>query len=178
MKDALFDSFIPQLTDMNLSIDEKELMSKPVRHIGLGIKDPVFNASLAYSTSFHSTKMLTDAIRNNDTVDLEMYENDMKQKKHQSRLEKEEKIVQHIQNILLNLPDTQRIAVERKFHTKCSTWLTIVPTNDNGFSMSSHQFRDSIALRYGRTPTNLPSLCDVDGEIFTVCHALNCKKGA
>ena len=81
LKDALFDLFIPQLTDMNLSIDEKELMSKPVRHIGLGIEDPVFNASLAYSISFQSTKMLTDAIRNNDTVDLEMYENDIKDKK-------------------------------------------------------------------------------------------------
>ena len=43
--------------------------------------------------------------------------------------------------------------------------------------MSSTQFRDALALRYGRTPTNLATHCDADGEEFTVCHALNCKKG-
>ena len=43
--------------------------------------------------------------------------------------------------------------------------------------MSSNQFRDAISLRYGKQPTNLPSTCDADGENFTVCHALNCKKG-
>ena len=43
--------------------------------------------------------------------------------------------------------------------------------------MSSTQFRDALALRYGRTPTNLSTHCDADGEEFTVCHALNCKKG-
>ena len=43
--------------------------------------------------------------------------------------------------------------------------------------MSSNQFRDAISLRYGKQPTNLPSICDADGESFMVCHALNCKKG-
>ena len=43
--------------------------------------------------------------------------------------------------------------------------------------MNSNQFRDAISLRYGKQPTNLPSICDADGEGFTVCHALNCKKG-
>ena len=60
---------------------------------------------------------------------------------------------------------------------KCSSWLTVVPTLDNGFFMSANQFRDAVALRYGRTPKNLPTHCDADGEDFTVCHALNCKKG-
>ena len=43
--------------------------------------------------------------------------------------------------------------------------------------MNANEFRDAIALRYGRTPSKLPTLCDADGEEFTVCHALNCKKG-
>ena len=28
-------------------------------------------------------------------------------------------------------------------------------------------------LQYGRTPSKLLTLCDADGEEFTVCHALN-----
>ena len=41
--------------------------------------------------------------------------------------------------------------------------------------MSSNQFRDAISLQYGKQPKDLPS--HGDGEVFTVCHALNCKKG-
>jgi len=42
--------------------------------------------------------------------------------------------------------------------------------------MNADEFRDSIALRYGRIPKNLPPLCDADGEVFDVNHALNCPR--
>ena len=60
---------------------------------------------------------------------------------------------------------------------KCSTWLTIVPTQNNGFAMNSTLFRDALALRDGRNPANLATHCGAFGKEFTVCHALNCKKG-
>ena len=43
--------------------------------------------------------------------------------------------------------------------------------------MNADEFRDSIALIYGRIPKNLPPLCDADGEVFDVNHALNCPRG-
>jgi len=61
----------------------------------------------------------------------------------------------------------------RKLDFKCSGWLSILPTLENHFDMNPDEFRDSLALRYGRTPCKMPSLCDGDGEIF----ALNCAKG-
>jgi len=82
-----------------------------------------------------------------------------------------------VEEILKELPEQQRNSVQRKLTMKCSTWLTIVPTQNYGFAMSSTQLRDALALRYGRTPTNLTTHCDADGEEFAVCHALNCKKG-
>ena len=42
--------------------------------------------------------------------------------------------------------------------------------------MNADEFRDSVELRYGRTPCKMPSLCGGDGEIFDVDHALNCAK--
>ena len=152
-------------------------MWKPVRHIGMGIDDPVFNAPIAFERSQQSTLLLTKAIKTGQGVNLTDYELDIHINKNQARILKDTQTRQEIQEILQRFPCEQQISIQRKLNSKCSSWLTIVPTNDNGFAMSSNQFRDAISLRYGKQPKNLPSHCDGDGEVFTVCHALNCKKG-
>ena len=43
--------------------------------------------------------------------------------------------------------------------------------------MSPDEFLDALALRYHQLPVNLPSHCDIDGEVFSVHHALNCPRG-
>ena len=60
---------------------------------------------------------------------------------------------------------------------RCSGWLLVLPSTENEFCMNADEYRDSIALRYGRIPKNLPPLCDADGEIFDVNHAFNCPRG-
>ena len=69
-----------------------------------------------------------------------------------------------VEEILKALPEQQRDSVQRKLKMKCSTWLPIVPTQNNGFAMSSTQFRDALALRYVRTHSNLTTHRDADGE--------------
>ena len=60
-------------------IKEKNLMCTPIRHVGLGIDDPVFNAPLAFHSSQLSTSMLTEAIKSGSNVDLDNYEAESKQ---------------------------------------------------------------------------------------------------
>lgn len=43
--------------------------------------------------------------------------------------------------------------------------------------LSPKEFRDGLALRYGRSPVELPPHCDGCGESFTVDHALTCRRG-
>ena len=47
----------------------------------------------------------------------------------------------------------------------------------NRTELSAQEFRDSLLLRYGRAPPNLPSCCDGCGQKFSVRHALECPHG-
>ena len=52
-----------------------------------------------------------------------------------------------------------------------------MPLREYGFDLHKGAFRDAIALRYGRTPADLPTSC-VCGSRFSVEHALSCPRGA
>ena len=44
-------------------------------------------------------------------------------------------------------------------------------------ALAPAQFRDGLAVRYMRDPTDLPSKCDGCGALLTIQHALDCKVG-
>ena len=56
-------------------------------------------------------------------------------------------------------------------------WLTVMPNSLNGTELTAEEFRDSLRLRMGLTPSALPEKCDGCGNHFSVEHALACKKG-
>ena len=47
----------------------------------------------------------------------------------------------------------------------------------NGTTLSKEEFSDNLHYRFGFKPTKLPEYCDGCGEVFSVEHWLNCKKG-
>ena len=53
----------------------------------------------------------------------------------------------------------------------------MMPTHDNNFLLGANEFRDSIALRYGRVPIKMPGFCDGCNQPFDLSHALDCKRG-
>ena len=55
-------------------------------------------------------------------------------------------------------------------------WLNAIPIEEHGLALKEQEFRDSLYLRYNLPMPNLPSYCTC-GEMFTVNHALSCKKG-
>ena len=85
--------------------------------------------------------------------------------------------VEHlIQNMPVELQDYKR-QLQRITKFKCSFWLTVNLSEDEYFSLTPDEFRDSMACRYGKLPKALQPWCDGCGERFDVNHALNCKNG-
>ena len=81
-----------------------------------------------------------------------------------------------MQEIDETLPPETLKAVEDTRQPGASAWLTVLPLKEHGFSLNKGEFRDAVALRYGKSLKGLPSKCPC-GNQFNVTHALNCKKG-
>ena len=67
-------------------------------------------------------------------------------------------------------------AVQQTRDKGASSWLNAIPIEEHGLALNKQEFRDSLCLRYNLPLPNLPNYCAC-GEMFTVNHALSCKKG-
>ena len=73
------------------------------------------------------------------------------------------------------LPCSDRRTILRGKST--GQWLSVLPSTLNGTELSAQEFRDSLHLRYARSPSDLQANCDGCGSKFSVRHALECKNG-
>ena len=113
---------------------------------------------------------------NSNNLDLDSYHaNSRDVTKNKNVQEKE--MLTDTHNLINQFSVHRKRVISRKLDFKCSWWLSVFPTAGTHFELSPDEFRDSLAMRYGKTPTRLQSTCDADGEVFDVNHALNCPRG-
>ena len=74
------------------------------------------------------------------------------------------------------LPDRLQKAVALSREKGASTWLTVLPLTEHGFTLHKSAFHDALALRYGWVPARLSTKCGC-GNNFSVEHALSCATG-
>ena len=79
--------------------------------------------------------------------------------------------------VIGDLPLSQKRVIERIVKGKASSWLSMMPIVRDGYDLTAQQFRDQLALRYGKKPVGLCDKCDGCGAPFSVQHGLNCLKG-
>ncbi len=81
-----------------------------------------------------------------------------------------------LEDIRARMSVEQQRANEICCETGASSWLTTLPLEDKGFTLTKREFWDAVCLRYGWPIRRLPSKCAC-GAVFDVTHALSCKKG-
>ena len=74
------------------------------------------------------------------------------------------------------MPDKTQRAVDLACEKGTSNWLTVIPLKDMDFDLNKREFRDAVRLRYDWPIPDQPSVC-VCGSMFTVDHAMICKRG-
>ena len=155
----------PPLNDLECS-----LFALPVRLGGLGIRLPSKNADREHISV---TSMLRDHIPDQ----CQDYSHVICDQINKANISKQnsERCKEEADRICAQLPTNLQKAMKLAMEKGASTWLTVLPFAEHGFTLHKSAFQDALALRYGWTPSKLPSKCEC-GHDFSVDHALSCAK--
>ena len=156
---------------------ECDLFALPARLGGLGIRIPSRNADRELQSSLLITSPLMDHILKQDKEYGSDIIADQLQNKSIISKRNKDRSIEEADILYSHLPDQLQRAVDLAKEKGASTWLTVLPLTEHGFSLHRSAFQDALALRYGWSPSKLPSKC-ICGKNFTVEHALSCARGA
>jgi hypothetical protein len=156
LEDAIREKLIPSLTGRQVSDIERRILALPVRHGGMGIRDPT-QASAEFSASIKITKNLSDVICNQETTFTNYDPADVA---GCIAVVKDQKEKRHLDELILISEavstKTKRI-LDLAQEKGSGSWLTALPIEALGYTLNKQEFRDSVCLRYGWHIPNTPS---------------------
>ena len=97
-------------------------------------------------------------------------------RRREVKAEREEGLKNKVVRVDLELPEETARRRRQASEKGASSWLSVLPLSEQGFTLSKGEFKDALALRYEDTISDLPSQCPC-GDSFNMTHALNCKRG-
>ena len=177
LEDVIRYKFLPAITGKGAFSDtERALLALPVRLGGLGIVNPTTTPASLYMASISITAPLTEQIL--QQRDLLSPETRTYQAKAKTKIVCDDRMILQdaVDTIRSQLPLHSQRCLDLSCEKGASTWLTVLPIQDHGFTLYKSAFRDALCLRYGWEPKDLASHC-ICGKPFGVEHALSCPTG-
>ena len=176
LEDAIHRELIPAITGRpTCSQEERDLLALPVRFGGLGIINPTKTPASVFQASQKLTTPLVKAITAQDpNGEVNVFE--VMAIKGSIRSSNREQKKQQANDTANVLSHKLKRCVDLAREKGASSWLSVLPIKDQGFSLSKGEFRDAICLRYGWCLPNTPLNCNC-GLSFTTDHAMICPKG-
>ena len=176
LEDAIQHHLIPALTGRPpCSRVERDLLALPVRLGGVGIVNPVSNSQHMFEASVRLTTPLIAAIATQDQDQLidtsEVME--IKSSIRKSNRDHQKHLAESVYDRLS--PQLKRF-VDLAREKGTSSWLSVLPLDDHGFSLHKGEFRDALCLRYGWKLSHTPAKCNC-GLAFSADHAMICHMG-
>ena len=176
LDNAIRSLLLPELTGQPPPSDLlTRLFALPARLGGLGIKIPSMASEREYQSSLQATSAPSNNILQTDkytedTLTAQLHAKSSIRSNNSSHNSNTAK------SICSLLPESLKKAVSLAQEQGASTWLTVLPLEEHGFSLHKGAFRDALALRFGWSLTNIPSHCAC-GNKLTTEHAFSCAKG-
>ena len=153
----------------------RNLSALPARHDGSAIINPVAIADMEFDVSTRLSAPLVVLIiaheRALGTCQDEQMLVRIETKKMKRRREEEA-----AKDISERLPENMKRCLILAQEKGASSWLTVKPLRQHGFTLHKSAFHDALALRYDWPLFNLQEKC-VCGKNFSPDHAMSCPTG-
>ena len=150
------------------------MLELPVRLGGFGIANPSTEAKSNYQYSKRITRPLTEHVIK-QKHELPDEAGTLKFKKQVDK-DKLQNVEQQTKDVLQDASEKMQRAVKLSQEKGSSSWLSIIPLKEMGFTLNKKEFQDPVSLQYDWEINEIPSKC-VCGERFDVNHAMICMKG-
>ena len=169
-------TFLPALFDDVIEGNpRRELACLPIKFAGLSLPDPVESADWNYQASILSSTHILSAFRGVQEFSSADHSSSVREVRREIKKRTLMMNEVSLEGIVEGLQCDERRTILRGRDT--GQWLSVPPSTVNGTELSAQEFRDSLLLRYARTPADLPTHCDGCAQKFSVRHALECKSG-
>ena len=179
LEDVIRKVFIPKLTRKDVNDLERDLLSLPARHGGLGIVKPTELSAIASVNSLYVSEPLVRLVKRQEfALDPEDLLDRIKILRNEVDKGSEERHLRKLGYIMDSDFATTAIKTALKASTEkgASSWVTAYPNYDHATVLHKGEFVDAICIRYGWPLPRLPTECKC-GKPFDVQHALDCMLG-
>ena len=156
---AIRTKLIPALVGRDISDLDRRILALPLRHGGLGIQNPVLSSDHEFRASTAITAEMQTLIYNQDPDLRKINHSAVELSKYELKLAKEARFKKEYQDIMVQLPKSQKRALEQATSKGASSWLSALPLKSHGFCLNKSEFSDGIALRYNWQIPNVHSYC-------------------
>ena len=175
------DTLLPILFNQQGFTDlERDILSLPAKHGGLGMFNPTKICDQEYSNSVKATKPIVTAILQQKVLlsseESAACNSEIKAAKSDIRAVKNTTYSMRRAKIKALLSPVLQRNFANLWEKGASSWLTTLPLVDFGFILSKTEFQDALRLRYVKPILNIPKNCAC-GKQNSVDHALSCKRG-
>ena len=147
----------------------------PVKQAGMALPDPTRTASENWQASCVITGHLVSALRGQVPFRTADHAACLCDGRAAVRRQNVAKAMVSLETSIARAP----VEVTRRLRraTKTGAWLAVQPSTVNETELVAQEWRDYAFLRYRLEPPDLPKHYDGCNAKFSICHALDCKRG-
>ena len=153
----------------------REITRLPVKQAGMALPNPTLTAPENCQASCVITGHLVPALRGQVPFRTADHAAFLRDGRAAVRRQNAAKAVASLETTIARAPAVVTRRLRRA--TKTGAWLTVQPSTVNGTELGAQEWRDTAFLRYGLEPPDLSKHCDGCNAKFSICHALDCKRG-
>jgi hypothetical protein len=157
-----------------LTDDERALWALPGRLGGMGLDNPVADSPHKFASSVLRTAPLVKLIKAQESCFTNEVQANMQRAKAQAKVLKNARLNDEAKNIQARLSAPLQRAMMLAQEKGASGIVTTLPLDREGFFMHKGDWFDTIDMRYGYDPPNMPENCPC-GRSYSLDHSQNCN---